>query len=72
MRSEPKSALGATIAVIAPEDCIGCGECELACPDFAIAVADRKEHKFSKLTEASRANAEAIKANGCYAPKERR
>ncbi|MDR2638568.1 MAG: 4Fe-4S binding protein [Helicobacteraceae bacterium] len=72
MRGEPKSALGAMACVIAADDCIGCGECELACPDFAVAVADRKTYKFAKLTEASRLNAEAIKANGYYAPKEKR
>ncbi|MDR2152948.1 MAG: 4Fe-4S binding protein [Helicobacteraceae bacterium] len=72
MRSEPKSALGAIAEAIAPDDCIGCGECELACPDFAIAVADRKTFKFAKLTEASRANAQAIKAGGYYAPKDKR
>jgi 2-oxoglutarate ferredoxin oxidoreductase subunit delta len=59
-------------SAIAPQDCIGCGECELACPDFAIAVADRKAFKFAKLTETSKANAQAIKANGYYAPKEKR
>lgn len=68
MRGEPTSALGATIGVIAPQDCVGCGECELACPDFAIMVADRKEYKFAKLTDESRANALAIKAGGYYAP----
>ncbi|MDR1912205.1 MAG: 4Fe-4S binding protein [Helicobacteraceae bacterium] len=72
MRAEPKSALGAMASVIAPQDCVGCNECELCCPDFAITVADRKTYKFAKLTEQSRAAAEAIRVNGYYAPKEKR
>jgi 2-oxoglutarate ferredoxin oxidoreductase subunit delta len=60
------------VCVLAAEDCVGCGECELACPDFAIYVADRKEFKFAKLNDLLRANAEAIKANGYYAPKDKR
>jgi 2-oxoglutarate ferredoxin oxidoreductase subunit delta len=72
MREEPKRALGALASAIAPQDCVGCGECELACPDFAIEVADRKAFAFAKLTDQSRANAEAIRANGYYAPKELR
>jgi len=51
MRYEPSSVLGAMITVSHPESCIGCNECELACPDFAIFVADRKEFKFAKLTD---------------------
>ncbi len=39
-------------------------DCELHCPDFAIAVADKKEFKFAKLTEDSKQRAEAIRANG--------
>ncbi len=63
MQPEAKSVLGAMISVIAPESCIGCNECELSCPDFAIYVADRKEFKFAKLTDASKARQEAILAN---------
>jgi len=51
MRYEPSSTLGAMITISHPESCIGCNECELACPDFAIFVADRKEYKFAKLTD---------------------
>jgi len=51
MRYEPHSVLGAMITVEAPELCIGCNDCELACPDFAIFVADRKEFKFAKLSD---------------------
>ncbi len=65
MQAEPTSTLGAMISVIAPESCIGCNECELTCPDFAIYVADRKEFKFAKLNDSSKARQEAI-ANNKY------
>ncbi|HHD77702.1 MAG TPA: 4Fe-4S dicluster domain-containing protein [Campylobacteraceae bacterium] len=58
-----KTILGATIKVETPETCIGCNDCELSCPDFAIFVASRKEYKFAKLTDEAKARAEAIKAN---------
>ena len=63
MQAEPTSTLGAMISVIAPESCIGCNECELTCPDFAIYVADRKEFKFAKLNDNSKARQEAIENN---------
>jgi len=63
MKQEPTSVLGAMISVEAPELCIGCNDCELDCPDFAIYVADRSEFKFAKLTDAARERAEAIKKN---------
>lgn len=61
----PHSTLGSTIEVVYPEDCIGCNDCELTCPDFAIFVSDKKTdgYKFAKLTDASKARAEAVKAN---------
>lgn len=65
MQAEPTSTLGAMISVIAPESCIGCNECELTCPDFAIYVADKKEYKFSKLSDEAKARQEAI-ANNKY------
>lgn len=38
----PKQVFGADIAgkpcVVRPEDCVGCKQCELRCPDFAIKV----------------------------------
>jgi 2-oxoglutarate ferredoxin oxidoreductase subunit delta len=68
MKAEPKSTLGAMISVIAPDSCIGCNECELSCPDFAIYVADKKEFKFAKLTDASKARQEAISNNGYRLP----
>lgn len=58
-----KTILGATISVEAPETCIGCNDCELICPDFAIYVAARKEYKFAKLTDEAKKRAEEIKAN---------
>ena len=71
MRPAADSVLGTMIQVAFAEDCIGCGECELICPDFAIYVADRKELKeagvsFAKLTDESKARQEAIKANNYY------
>ena len=60
MQQEASSTLGAMISVIAPESCIGCNECELSCPDFAIFVADKKEYKFAKLSDDSKARQEAI------------
>ncbi len=63
MMAEPTSTLGAMISVIAPEACIGCNECELSCPDFAIYVAEKKEFKFAKLTDVSKARQEAIVNN---------
>ncbi|MDD3467241.1 MAG: 4Fe-4S binding protein [Campylobacterales bacterium] len=63
MRLEPTSTLGAMIEIVAPESCIGCNDCELSCPDFAICVADKSEFKFAKLTEDARTRADAIKNN---------
>lgn len=63
MRADRHKVLGKIVAVIHPESCIGCNECELHCPDFAIYVAERKEFKFAKLSEESKARAAAIKAN---------
>jgi 2-oxoglutarate ferredoxin oxidoreductase subunit delta len=68
MQAEPTSTLGAMITVIAPDSCIGCNECELVCPDFAIYVAEKKTFKFAKLTDASKARQEAIANNGYRLP----
>lgn len=68
MQQEATSVLGAMISVVTPEACIGCNECELSCPDFAIYVADRKEFKFAKLTDTSKARQEAIANNGYRLP----
>lgn len=68
MRAEPGSTLGAMIEIIAPESCIGCNECELSCPDFAIYVAEKSEFKFAKLTDAAKARQEAIMNNGFRLP----
>ena len=59
----PNSILGSMIEVVEPDACIGCKDCELHCPDFAIYVADRKEFKFAKLTNEAKERAEAIKNN---------
>lgn len=63
MRQEAKSTLGAMVSIISAESCIGCNDCELSCPDFAIYVADKKEFKFAKLTEEAKQRSEAIKKN---------
>ena len=60
---EKTSTLGAMISVDHPESCIGCMECELSCPDFAIYVADRKEYKFAKLTDEAKERQAKIIAN---------
>ena len=56
------------ISIDHPEACIGCNECELTCPDFAIYVADKQEYKaagfsFAKLTDESKERQAAIVAN---------
>ena len=60
MKPEPTSTLGAMISIVAQDSCIGCNDCELSCPDFAIFVADKKEFKFAKLTDDAKARSEAI------------
>ncbi len=63
MIAEPSSILGSMIEVVNPEACIGCKDCELHCPDFAIYVADRKEFKFAKITDEAKDRAAAIREN---------
>jgi len=68
MKYESTSTLGAMISIDHPEACIGCNECELTCPDFAIYVADRAELKaaglsFAKLTDEAKERQAAIVAN---------
>ncbi len=63
MRYDAHSVLGAMITVVHPESCIGCQECELACPDFAIMVADRKEYKFAKLTDQAKERQKKVLEN---------
>ena len=64
---DASSVLGANISIQYPDSCIGCLECELSCPDFAIYVADRKEHKFAKLSDEAKKRQEAIVANSYMA-----
>ena len=70
MKAEPTSTLGAMVEIVALNDCIGCNDCELNCPDFAIYVADKKHDgiKFAKLTDESKARAAAITANNYRLP----
>ena len=68
MKPEPKSVLGAMISIVAQDACIGCNECELSCPDFAIYVAEKKEYKFAKLTDAAKERAAAIIENNYRLP----
>lgn len=63
MRDEPLSVLGEMIEVVYPYACIGCNECELHCPDFAIMVAKRTEFNFAKLTLEAKQRANIIKNN---------
>jgi 2-oxoglutarate ferredoxin oxidoreductase subunit delta len=68
MTYEKTSTLGAMISIDHPEACIGCHECELSCPDFAIYVAESKDLKavgmsFAKLTDESKARQVAVVAN---------
>ena len=68
MHYDHTSTLGAMISVDHPEACIGCSECELSCPDFAIFVAERSDLKaaglsFAKLTDESKERQAAIVAN---------
>ncbi|CBG39736.1 4Fe-4S binding protein [Helicobacter mustelae] len=63
MQLDSKKVLGKIIKVMHPESCIGCRECELHCPDFAIYVADRKEFKFAKITQEAQERAQKIKQN---------
>ncbi len=70
MKAEPASTLGAMIEIIAIDSCIGCNDCELNCPDFAIYVADKKADniKFAKLTDEAKARAAAIVENNYRLP----
>ena len=62
MKEDIHAIQGMMIEVSHPESCIGCRDCELHCPDFAIYVAD-KGFKFAKLSPEAKERAAAIKAN---------
>jgi 2-oxoglutarate ferredoxin oxidoreductase subunit delta len=59
MRLDPTNTLGAMVNVDNPDYCIGCNECELECPDFAIFVATKDEYTFKKLNEVKKLKGEA-------------
>ncbi len=63
MVQAPNSTLGQMIEVVHSDACIGCRECELHCPDFAIFVAERSEVKFAKLTPEAKQRAQDVKNN---------
>lgn len=63
MRQDTHKVLGKVIQVAHPESCIGCCECELHCPDFAIYVAERKDFKFAKLTQEAQERAQKVREN---------
>lgn len=62
MKEDIHAVQGMMIEVVYPEACIGCRDCELHCPDFAIYVAE-KGFKFAKLSPEAKDRAVAIKAN---------
>lgn len=62
MKEDIHAVQGMMIEVVHPEACIGCRDCELHCPDFAIYVAE-KGFKFAKLSPEAKDRAAAIKAN---------
>lgn len=70
MRAEPSSTLGAMVDIVALDACIGCKDCELNCPDFAIYVAEKSdlENGFAKLTDEAKARAAAIIENNYRLP----
>ena len=72
MVDDDTSPLGNLAKVAFEDSCIGCNECELHCPDFAIFVASKKDDgvQFAKLTEDAKTRAEKIKANHYQLPKE--
>jgi 2-oxoglutarate ferredoxin oxidoreductase subunit delta len=59
MRLDPTNTLGAMVNIDHPDYCIGCNECELECPDFAIFVATKEEYTFKKLNEVKKLKGEA-------------
>ena len=63
MHTDLTRTIGKIAVVDFPDSCIGCNACELACPDFAIFVADRKEFKFAKLTKEAKERAVEVKDN---------
>ncbi len=63
MHYDKTSTLGAMVHVDYPDSCIGCSDCELHCPDFAIYVADKSEFKFAKLSDEAKNRQAQIKAN---------
>jgi len=68
MRYDSTSTLGAMISVDNPDACIGCNDCELNCPDFAIYVASKENlasvgKKFAKLSDDAKERQVKIVAN---------
>ncbi|MFA6761031.1 MAG: 4Fe-4S binding protein [Sulfuricurvum sp.] len=72
MKYDSSSTLGAMISVEYPDACIGCMDCELSCPDFAIYVAGKGEYKFAKVTDEARERQVAVIANNYMALSQKR
>lgn len=72
MRLDSQMILGKVAEVSYPSSCIGCRECELHCPDFAIFVAEKEECKFAKINQEAKERGEKIKANAFVLPQEYR
>ena len=70
MRLDANKILGKIAEVSFEGSCIGCRECELHCPDFAVFVAQKGEYGFAKLTAEAKQRAEKIKANSFLLPSE--
>lgn len=69
MRQDEGAVQGMMIDVVDEGACIGCRECELHCPDFAIFVAP-KGFKFARLSSQAREMAGKIKNNNFMKPKD--
>lgn len=63
MKYDSKNTLGSQVQIIHPESCIGCTDCELSCPDFAIHVSSKDEFNFAKLTNEAKERALYLKEN---------
>lgn len=68
MEEDGEKLLGKVASVLFIDACIGCKECEIHCPDFAISVADKDSVKFAKLSSEAKDRAKKIVANKFFYP----